>query len=49
MPISGSVCAIARPVCLLQEDNIRLMQLQPNEQLGVKGRREASAVIAEDA
>ena len=40
------VCSVFRPMCLLQRHNVRLMQLQPDEQFSVKGRGEAAAVVA---
>ena len=49
MPILCSVRAILRPMRFLQEHNVWPVQLQPNKEFGVEGRREAAAIVAQDA
>ena len=45
MPILCSVRAILRPMRLLQEHNVWPVQLQPNKEFGVEGRREAATIV----
>ena len=49
VPILCSVRAILRPMRLLQEYNVWPVQLQPNKEFGVEGRREAATIVTQDA